>query len=119
MDREYLEKNYPRILSAIEEDIDELRYLLVIDENDDDVDNDEFDVFEPEEYNYMVYVTERLQKAMGEELFSQLPAILEESSSFVRFFASEEDLYGVWLDDDEYAVAKAILDEIEKRMEAS
>ena len=116
MDIKYIKERYPKTMSALDEEIDALRYLLVIDENDDDVDNDEFDVFEPEEYNYMIYITERLQRAMGEELFVNLPVILEESGAFEKFFASEEDLYGVRMDGDEYAVARSILDEIETRI---
>jgi len=116
MDFESIKKEFPKIVEAVEEEIDELRFLLVIDVNYDDLDDDEYDVFDPEDYNYMVYLTERLQKAMGEKLLSQLPEILESSGRFENFYASEEDLYGVMTDGDEETIARIILSEIEARM---
>ena len=62
-----IEKSYPKIFKKLLEDEIELRYLLVIDENYDDDDTDEFDGINAEDFNYLVYVTEMLQEAVGEE----------------------------------------------------
>ena len=91
-----LEANYPNIARAIEDkDIDELRYLVVADENYVDIDDEEVDVFEPENYNFLVYVTERLSNALGEDGLKDLIAKLYEVSEFENFLDSELDLYGV------------------------
>jgi len=45
MDRTTMLEEFPRLMSRIEEEIDELRYLLVIDPNEYDPEiDDEFDV---------------------------------------------------------------------------
>ena len=105
-----LEKDYPKIANAIEEkDLDELRYFVIADENYVDIDDEEVDVFEPENYNFLVYVTERLGNALKEEGLRELIAKLYEVKEFENFLDSELDLYGVKskLNDDE--VAKKVL----------
>jgi len=117
MDRATMLEEFPGIMSRIEEEVDELRYLLVIDPNEYDPEiDDEFDVFDPEDYNYLVYLTERLQQAMGAELLEKLPEILEEEKVFENFLASEEDLYGVMAAADEEEVGRRILRVIESRL---
>jgi hypothetical protein len=114
---EFLEERYPKLMSRIDEDIDELRYLTVVDANEYNPEiDDEFDVFDPEDYNFMIYLTERLQNAMGKELLEQLPELIEAEKIFENFIASEEDLYGAMSDRDEEGVALAILDLIESRL---
>ncbi len=91
-----LEKDYPNIAKAIEEkDLDEIRYFVVADENYVDIDDEEVDVFEPENYNFLVYVTERLSNALGEDGLKELIAKLYEVKEFENFLDSELDLYGV------------------------
>ncbi|NOR56731.1 MAG: hypothetical protein GQ531_11075, partial [Sulfurovum sp.] len=72
-----LEKMYPNIFKDLEDDIDELRYLVVVDKNFDDVDSDEFDAIDPEDYNYLVYVTERIQDILGEVGMVELVKMFE------------------------------------------
>jgi hypothetical protein len=117
MDRETMLKEFPKLMARVEEDIDELRYLLVIDPNEYDPEiDDEFDIFDPEDYNYLVYLTERLQNAMGEELKKALPEILEKEGVFENFLVSEEDLYGIRADMDEVELARKMLSTIESKL---
>jgi len=114
-----LNELFPNIMSKIEDkDLDELRYLTVVDRNEYDPEiDDEFDVFEPDDYNYLVYLTERLQEAMGEELLEKLPKLLDEAKIFEDYLQSEIDLYGVQSKlEDEDEVAKAILNLIEENI---
>jgi len=114
-----LNKLFPNIMSKTEDkDLDELRYLIVVDRNEYDPEiDDEFDVFEPDDYNYLAYLTERLQVAMGEELLEKLPKLFDEAKIFEDYLQSEIDLYGVKSNlEDEDEVAKAILNIIEKEV---
>ncbi len=114
-----LNELYPNIMSKIEEkDLDELRYLIVVDRNEYDPEiDDEFDVFEPDDYNYLAYLTERLQEAMGSELLERLSDIIESSDAFDDYLCSELDLYGLQSKlEDETSVAKTILELIEKEI---
>ncbi len=105
-----LEKDYPNIANAIEEkDLDELRYFVVTDENYVDIDDEEVDVFEPENYNFLVYVTERLSNALGEDGLKELIAKLYEVKEFENFLDSELDLYGVKSDLNGEEIAKKLL----------
>ena len=109
-----LEKDYPNIANAIEDkDLDELRYFVIADENYEDIDDEEVDVFEPENYNFLVYVTERLSNALGEEGLKELIAKLYEVKEFENFLDSELDLYGVKseLTDEEVAIKVLTLSE--------
>jgi len=105
-----LEKDYPNIANAIEEkDLDELRYFVVTDENYVDIDDEEVDVFEPENYNFLVYVTERLSNALREDGLKELIAKLYEVKEFENFLDSELDLYGVKSDLNGEEIAKKLL----------
>jgi len=102
-----IEKDYPNIANAIEEkDLDELRYFVIVDENYEDIDDEEVDVYDPADYNYLVYITERLSSVLGEEGLKELIAQLYEIKEFENFLDSELDLYGVKseLTDDEVAL---------------
>jgi len=57
-------ESYPKLSALIKEDFSALRYLLVIDENYNDEDTEEFDAIDPEDYNYLVYITELLQESI-------------------------------------------------------
>ena len=118
MNRETMLKDFPRLMARMEEDIDELRYLLVIDPNEYDPEiDDEFDVFDPDDYNYLVYVTETLQEAMGKENFEQLHHWIADAKIFEEFLASEEDLFGVKASEDEEGVGRRILALIESKLD--
>ncbi|MEA3419949.1 MAG: hypothetical protein U9Q90_11195 [Campylobacterota bacterium] len=116
MNIETLKENYPKLFSRLSDDITELRYILVIDENYNDVDSDEFDAIDPEDYNFLVYLTDQLQDAMGEKVFASLPDKFSKLKAFDDFYASQEDLYGVMTALNEEGIAKAILGEIEKEL---
>jgi len=111
-----LQKDYPNLLSRVDQPVEELRDLVIVDENYDDVDSDEFDIFDPEEYNFLVYITESVQNAMGEEKFSILAQKLEKAGMFESFYASEPDMLGVKSDLTEEGVAKKILQFIEEEL---
>ena len=111
-----LEKKYPKLLSKIDEDIDELRYLIVVDENYDDIDTDEFDVFAPEDYSHIVYIDQRVQNAIGHEKIQELISILENDKTFENFIDNEIDNYGVKSSMSEDEIAEYILQIIEDRL---
>ncbi len=105
---------YPNLIAKIDEPVEEIRDLVVVDENYDDVDSDEFDIFDPEEYNFIAYVTERVQDVIGEEGMQRLIQKLENSAVFEDFYAPEIDMYGVKSEGDETDIAKKILALIEE-----
>ena len=108
-----LKDEFPKIYDKLESEYDELRYLVVVDENYYDIDSDEFDAFNPEDYNYIVYVTERIQGILGDEGMQKLVDILENENIFEDFLATDIDNYGVKSDLDEEGVAKRILEIVE------
>ena len=118
-----IEKNYPNIYSKLDEidkDLDELRYFVVVDENYADIDDEELDVFDPQDYNYLVYITERLSNILTEDGLKKLYLTLDNGVDFIEnFLGSEEDLYGIKsnLSEDELAtkiveIAENILKDI-------
>jgi len=117
--QERLQRAFPKLLSRIDEEIDELRYLAVVDANEYDPEiDDDFDEINPDDYNYMVYLPERVSNAIGEELLKKLPEIIEEEGIFENFLASEEDLFGVKdASDREEEVAMKFLAIIEKHLD--
>jgi len=105
-----LKEKFPKILSKIEDDIDELRYLIVVDENYEDINDEENDIFDPNDYNYLVYLTEDLQNALGSEVLEKLYKYIDEKKIFEEYIASEIDLYGVKSNLDDEGVALKILE---------
>ncbi|WP_456392358.1 hypothetical protein [Nitratifractor sp.] len=117
IDRDELLKRFPKIMSRMDEDTDALRYLLVVDANlyDPEID-DEFDVFDPNDYNFMIYLPETLQEAVGLEVLKELPDLIEERGIFESFLNAEGDLFGAKSDLDEEGVALKVLEIIEERL---
>ena len=113
---ETLRTTYPKLFSKVEDDIDELRYLLVIDENFDDVDSDEFDAIDPEDYNYLVYVTERLQAVLGEKGMVSFIKVLEAHNDVSLFYLSDVDLYGIQTELRDEGIAKMVLGIVEETL---
>ncbi len=113
MTGEILVTKYPKIFALLDEDIDEVRYLLVVDENFNDEDSDEFDAVDPEDYNYLVYVTERLQALLGEERLLALVKRLDTHASIDLLYIVEVDLYGMQTDLTQEEIERMILDLIE------
>lgn len=117
MNIETLKENYPRLFSKLPEDIDELRYLLVVDENENDGDVDELDEVDAEDYNYILYLTDTLQQAIGgEEELITLIKKLDTCQDFQDFFPSEIDLYGVQTTLNTNEIAKVVLNTIEEML---
>ena len=111
---ETIEKNYPKLFKTLPEDTTELRYLLVIDENYDDDDTDEFDAIDPEDFNYLLYVTDLLQEAVGEAKMIELVKTLKEHKEISEFYLSEIDLYGIQTELDEEGIADMVLRSLEE-----
>ena len=110
MNNEILRSKYPNIFSTLDEDVDEVRFLVVVDKNFDDADSDEFDAIDPEDYNYLVYVTERLQNVLGESGMVSFIKTLESHKSIDLFYLSEVDLYGIQTSLSDEDIATMVLD---------
>lgn len=113
---ETIEKNYPKLFKTLPEDVTELRYLLVIDENYDDDDSDEFDAIDPEDFNYLLYVTEMLQEAVGEPTIIELVKTLKVHKDIEEFYLSDIDLYGIQTNLDEESIAEMVLCTLEEKL---
>ena len=113
MTLDQLKISFPKLLSKLPEDMTQLRYILIIDENFNDVDSDEFDAMDPEDYNYMIYLTELLQETIGEEILTSLSSKYQAHEAFSDFYASQEDFYGVMTAENPEGIARVILTEIE------
>ena len=113
---EPIEKNYPKLFKTLPEDDIELRYLLVVDENYDDDDSDEFDAIDPEDFNYLLYVTDMLQEAVGEPVIIELVKTLKEHKDIEEFYLSDIDLYGIQTDLSEEGIAEMVLGVLEEKL---
>lgn len=111
-----IKETYPKLYKTLPDDVSELRYILVIDENYDDEDSDEFDAIDPEDFNYLLYVTERLQKAVGEAMIIELVKKLKEHKDIKEFYLSDVDLYGIQTDLDEEGIAHMVLGALEESL---
>lgn len=111
---ETLKVAYPKLYKTLRDDVSELRYLLVIDVNYDDDDSDEFDAIDPEDFNYLLYVTETLQEAVGEPVMIELVKKLKDHKDIDEFYLSEIDLYGIQTDLDEEGIAHMVLGSLEE-----
>ena len=111
---ETIEQSYPKLFKKLPEDVSALRYLLVVDENYDDDDSDEFDAIDPEDFNYLVYVTETLQEAVGEESVVSLVKQLKVHKDIDEFYLSEIDLYGIQTNLNEEGIASMVLGTLEE-----
>ena len=113
-----IEKRYPKIYKQIEDKVlvDSLRDLVVVDENYNDVDSEEFDSFDPDEYNFLIYVPERMQTILKEKGLNSLAKKLAKNQHFENFFLDDKDMYGIktWLGEEE--ISKLILDIIEEEL---
>jgi len=111
-----LKERFPKLLSKIDEDINELRYLIVVDENYHDEDTDEYDIFDPDEYTHIVYIDERVQNALGLDGMQKLIKLLQEDETFEEFIDSEIDNYGVKSSMSEDEIAEYIIKLIEEKL---
>ena len=113
---ETIEKMYPKLFKILPEDASELRHLLVIDENYNDDDTDEFDAINPEDFNYLIYVTELLQEAVGEEAIIKLVKGLKDHKYIEEFYLSEIDLFGIQTSLDKEGIADMVLGTLEEHV---
>ncbi len=111
-----MESKYPKIMSKIEdkEFVEDIRDLIVVDKNYDDVDMEEMDIFDPKDYNYLVYITERVQNILGKEGMERLKQKIQDMEIIKEFIEGEEDLYGIYSPlEDEDEIALKIVEMIE------
>ena len=108
-----LATKYPKLFDQLEDKDVELRHLLNIDENYEDYDSEEYE-FDFEEYNYVIYIAESIQKALGEEKMEEFMVKLHDKDIFTNFLASELDLYGVKTTLNEEEIATTILQLVEE-----
>ena len=108
-----LEEKYPKLFEKLEERDIELRHLLNVDENYEDFDSEEYD-FDHEDYNYVIYVAEPVQNALGAEKMEEFVVKLHDKDVFENFLASEIDLYGVKSTLSEEEIISLVLDQIEE-----
>ncbi|SFV71642.1 hypothetical protein MNB_SV-13-866 [hydrothermal vent metagenome] len=114
MNIETIKHTYPKTFGLIKEEFSALRYLLVIDENYDDEDTEEFDAIDPEDYNYLVYITDLLRESIGEENLLESIKRFQNHSDIKEIYVSEIDLYGIQTDLNEAGIAKMVLGTIEE-----
>jgi len=103
-----LAAQYPKLFEKLEDKDVSLRHLLNVDENYEDYDSEEFD-FEPEEYNFVIYIAEPVSLALGEAKMQELMVKLSEKEVFQNFLPTEIDLYGVKTDLSEEEISALVL----------
>ena len=108
-----LQEKYPKLFEKLEDKNIELRHLLSVDENYEDVDSEEYE-FDFEDYNYVIYIAEPIQKALGEIKMQEFMVKLHDHDTFENFVASEEDLYGVKTPLSKEDLTTLILDQVEE-----
>ncbi len=108
-----LPTKYPKLFDKLEDKDLELRHLLNVDHNYEDYDSEEYE-FDFEEYNYVIYIAEPIQKALGEAKMEEFMVKLHDKDAFVNFLASEQDLYGVQTALGEEALTDLVLTLVEE-----
>ena len=96
------------------DDVSEIRHLLVIDINYDDDDSDVFDGIDPEDYNFLLYVTDILQEAVSESVMIELIKKLKVHKDIEAFHLSEIDLYGIQTNLDQEAIEHMVIGALEE-----
>jgi len=89
-----LQEQYPKLFEKLEDTDIELRHLLSVDENYEDFDSEEYE-YDFEDYNYIIYIAESIQQALGEEKMQEFMVKLHDKETFENFLATEIDIYGV------------------------
>ena len=108
-----LEKKYPKLFGKLEDRDIELRHLLTVDENYEDFDSEEYE-FDYEDYNYVIYIAEPIQKALGEAKMQEFMVKLHDKETFENFLATEIDIYGVKTVLDKEDLTALILGQVEE-----
>ena len=108
-----LQKQYPKLFTKLEDKELELRHLLNVDENYEDFDSEEYE-FDFEDYNYVIYIADPVQEALGESKMEEFMVKLHDKETFENFFASETDLYGVKTSLSREELIALVLDQVEE-----
>lgn len=108
-----LQEKYPKLFEKLEDKEIELRHLLSIDENYEDFDSEEYE-FDFEDYNYIIYIAEPVQKALGESKMEEFMVKLHDKDTFENFLASETDLYAVKTPLNQEDLATIVLEQVEE-----
>ena len=108
-----LATKYPKLFEKLEDKDVVLRHLLNVDGNYEDFDSEEYE-FDFEDYNYVIYIAEPIQQALGEEKMDELMVKLHDNDAFVNFLASEKDLYGVKSDLNTDEIVSLVLSQVEE-----
>jgi len=108
-----LVEQYPKLFEKFEDKNLELRHLLNVDENYEDFDSEEYE-FDYEDYNYVIFIAEPIQEALGEDKMDELMVKLHDKDAFVNFLASEKDLYGVKSDLNTEEIISLVLNQVEE-----
>ena len=96
-----------------DDDLDERRFFVVVDPNVEE-EADEADVFDPTEYNWMIFFPERVKEALGEELFSKLYSEIEALEIIEDILDDGDDLFGVLSKKDEDEIASEVMKILDK-----
>jgi len=104
-----LQEKYPKLFEKMEDKELELRHLLNVDENYEDFDSEEYE-FDYEDYNYIIYISEAMQHALGEEKMQEFMVKLHDKEIFENFLASEIDLYAVKSESEKEKISTLILE---------
>jgi hypothetical protein len=110
-----LPSKYPKLFEKLEDNELELRHLLNVDHNYEDFDSEEYE-FDFEEYNYVIYIAEPVQNALGDAKMEEFMVKLHDKDVFENFLASEKDLYGVKSTLQEKEIETLVLDLVEELM---
>ena len=111
---EILKKDYPNLMQLFnDEDLDERRYFVVIDPNIEE-EADEADIFDPTEYNWMIFFPERVKEALGDELFGTLFSEIESLGIIEDILDDGDDLFGVLSKSDEEQIANQVMQILDK-----
>jgi hypothetical protein len=108
-----LPTKYPKLFEKLEDKELALRHLLNVDHNYEDFDSEEYE-FDFEEYNYVIYIAEPIQKALGEAKMEEFMVKLHDKEAFVNFLATEKDLYGVKTELNEEQIISLVLGLVEE-----
>ncbi len=107
-----ISRRFPFLFEVLDDESLESRHLLTVDENYEDYDSEEFE-YDPEDFNYVIYIAEPVQKLLGMKKMEELMHRLNEKDIFEHFMATELDLYGVKTVLDQAGIEQTVLSEIE------
>jgi len=104
----------PTLFARLENQVFTSRELVVVDDNYKEDDGEEVAEFDPDAYNYLIYIAEPTQKILREEGMSQLVKKLEGYERFEDFLLSEEDFFGVQSQMGQKELAEVVLQMVEE-----